>query len=209
MTALAHRGYEDPAGRDGPGLGEQQTLFGGERVGEWAGTGHLGYRGEEQTRPPPESVVRGRAIEKGWRAPAPLSSYRRPHNSHPTSLNILALQITFAGGGSGLIVLWVPRENPAPQYDVVLKRVPALPPGPAWECELSLPEPHFRAVVLCGASPPTPLPPAQCLACHLCCPSPRTLSCCPLHRLGLSQLRPHGVPSRRTYLSWQLPHPSF
>ena len=51
LTALAHRGCEDPAGRDGPGLGEQQTLFGGERVGEWAGTGHLGSRGEEQSPP--------------------------------------------------------------------------------------------------------------------------------------------------------------
>ena len=45
----------------------------------------------------------------------PPSSYRLPHNSHPTSLNTLALHITFAWGGSGLTVLWVPREkNPAP-----------------------------------------------------------------------------------------------
>lgn len=114
VTALAHRGCEDPAGRDGPGLGEQQTLFGGEGAGEWAGTGHLGNRGEEQTLPPPESVMRDRTVKKGWRAPVPPSSSRLPPNSHPTSLNTLALHITFAGRGSGLTVLWVARENPAP-----------------------------------------------------------------------------------------------
>ena len=136
MPALAYRGCEDPAGRDGPGLGEQQTLFGGEGAGKWAGTGHLGNRSEGQT--PPESVMRGRTVKKGWRAPVPPLSYRLPCNSHPTSLNTLALHITFAGAGSGLTVLASPGRTQPPQYDVVLKRVPALPPGPAWECELSL-----------------------------------------------------------------------
>lgn len=39
VTALAHRGCEDPAGRDGPGLGEQQTLFGGEGQASGLGQG--------------------------------------------------------------------------------------------------------------------------------------------------------------------------
>ena len=50
----------------------------------------------------------------------------------------LKMHITFAGAGSGLTVLASPGRTQPPQYDVVLKRVPALPPGPAWECELSL-----------------------------------------------------------------------
>lgn len=160
VTALAHRGCEDPAGRDGPGLGEQQTLFGGEGAGEWAGTGHLGNRGEEQTLPPPESVMRDRTVKKGWRAPSTPIIFQASPNTATLQASTPWLCISpLPGECSGLTVLWVAREEPSPHSTMWFwKQVPALPPAQPGTVSLSCSEPQLRAVGLVRSLSSTPLP---------------------------------------------------
>lgn len=111
-------------------------------------------------------------------------------------------------------VLWVAGRTQPPQYDVVLKQVPALPsacfPGTVSSLCSS---PSYQGCGLVRSLSFNSL--AWCLACSLCSPpppsllptSPQLLLC--LAGSASSQLRPHDVPSQRTCPSWATRTRSF
>lgn len=148
VTALAHRGCEDPGRKRWTWAGEQQTLFGGEGQASGLGQGNWGNRGEEQTLPPPESVMRDRTVKKGWRAPVPPSSSRLPLTASPYKPQHPGSAYHLCRGRLWFTVLWVARENPAPTVRCGFNRyLPCHRAQPGTVSSLLLEPWQLRAVV--------------------------------------------------------------